>query len=240
MAARVAVWGIEFYRRRLSHLKRYKCAYGAATGKGTCSGVGLKAFRRAGWIKGWGLLMRQFDRCAICAQELSKRAALSSAAEGGGEGAGPGLSAASGLGAGALRAGQGGFIDCSGCDAPGCDAPSCDLPSCELPSCELPSCHLPELPSCRVPDLPACEFPSLSFPSCSSAESSAAGAGSRVCSSGAWDFLYCFDCGSCSGTTGSGKSRAEMAKEREERRRLDREQRREDGKEEKKEEAGEE
>lgn len=104
----LAVVAIHFYRRHLSHRKGYACAWGKATGRDTCSGVGLRAFRRAGWVKGWALLRFQFDRCALAAQQL--RAAESARFQPRGR---------------QLR--QGGFVDCSpDCDGlPGCDSPDC-------------------------------------------------------------------------------------------------------------------
>lgn len=56
---------IRFYRAHLSHRKGYHCAWGRAAGRDTCSGVGLRAFRRAGVRRGWALMQRQFDRCTL-------------------------------------------------------------------------------------------------------------------------------------------------------------------------------
>lgn len=118
---------IRFYRKHLSHRKGYRCAYGMATGRSTCSTVGLRAFRRAGAWRGLLLLNRQFDRCAMAREDL--------------------LEADSGRYARLARpmgrrAAQAGVVDCGGCDAPGCDAPSCELPTCDVPSCDIPSCRL--------------------------------------------------------------------------------------------------
>lgn len=64
----VALLGlIRFYRRHLSHRKGYRCAWGQATGRDTCSGVGLRVVRRAGAWRGLLLMRRQFDRCTLAA-----------------------------------------------------------------------------------------------------------------------------------------------------------------------------
>ena len=187
MSANLAIWAINFYRKHLSRRKGYSCAYGVCTGRATCSKVGLRVFDKGGWIKGWALLRRQFDRCAICADELSKSRVEAGAREG----------------LAARRAGigsQGGFVDCSGCDAPSCDVPSCELP-------DVPSCEFPDVPSCGLPDMPSCEAPGAQ--SCRSGTE--AGACGSPCRPGAWEFLYCLD---CEPTGASGHSKAEGAKKR--------------------------
>lgn len=56
---------IKLYRAHLSPRKGYRCAWGLVTGRDSCSGIGLRGFRRAGFIAGAHLLQRQFDRCAL-------------------------------------------------------------------------------------------------------------------------------------------------------------------------------
>ncbi len=61
----MALAAIRLYRRHLSPRKGFRCAWGATTGRDSCSGVGLRAVRRAGWWRGSMLLRRQFDRCLL-------------------------------------------------------------------------------------------------------------------------------------------------------------------------------
>ena len=68
---RLALGLIRFYRKHLSHRKGYRCAWGVHTGRGTCSTVGLRAFRKAGFFKGLALLRRQFRRCSQSARALT-------------------------------------------------------------------------------------------------------------------------------------------------------------------------
>jgi uncharacterized protein len=108
---------IHGYRRYLSPHKGYRCAYGAHTGLGTCSGQGLRIFSRVGLFKGLMLLRRQFDRCTLAAHALREAAAERQRAQR------------------LTMKGQRGFVDCDvggcdGCDIGGCDAPSCDTPNC--------------------------------------------------------------------------------------------------------------
>jgi putative component of membrane protein insertase Oxa1/YidC/SpoIIIJ protein YidD len=211
MQASMAVWAINFYRKHLSKRKGFHCAYGVATGKATCSGVGLRAFKKAGWVRGYALMRRQFDRCAICADELGaqNRVSIQNKVSSGIAGARRSR---------AIGASQAGFVDCDVCGAADCN--SCDAPSCELP--DVPSCEMPALPSCAMPV----------FPSCASAAEGAGGLFSAPCNASAWEFLYCVDCsGPCSNSSlsSSGASRAQRAKERQEEVRKGREQRR-DGK----------
>jgi len=65
-----ALASIQLYRAWLSPIKGFHCAWGVYAGRDTCSGVGLRAFRRAGWRRGWLLMQRQFDRCALAAEAL--------------------------------------------------------------------------------------------------------------------------------------------------------------------------
>lgn len=106
-----AIGLIQLYRRHLSPRKGYRCAWGVATGRDSCSGVGLRAFRRAGFVGGLILLRRQFDRCALAHEVNAPRA----------DGSYRRL----------LPAGQRGDCDCGAFDCTpdrGCDIT--DLPSC--------------------------------------------------------------------------------------------------------------
>ena len=70
MTRALAVAAIRGYQRFLSPRKGFRCAFGVHTGRGSCSGVGLRAFRRAGVWRGFALLRRQFDRCTMAAADL--------------------------------------------------------------------------------------------------------------------------------------------------------------------------
>ncbi len=70
LPAALAMAAIRFYRQHLSARKGYHCAWGRATGRDTCSGIGLRVIRRAGLIKGLALLRSQFDRCALASEGL--------------------------------------------------------------------------------------------------------------------------------------------------------------------------
>lgn len=117
MLRQLLVQLILFYQRHLSPRKGYRCAYGAHTGRHTCSSFGLRAVRKAGAVRGLRLIQRQFDRCALAAAEMRvEQASLRRAPTG------------------PLRH-QRGFVDCDCGDVAGCDLPSCDAPSCDAPSC---------------------------------------------------------------------------------------------------------
>ena len=176
MAATWALWAIKGYRTWLSPLKGYRCASGVLHGRHTCSAMGQRIFKKAGFFKGMALLRRQLDSCAIDASALSVLALQSKSndqKEAMGENA-PGpykrLSPMRGLGRH-----QAGFVD--GCDCSGCAAPGCDLP--DVPSCELPA--FPEVPSCKAP----------LFGSCAEGSESSCG--------NAADAWYCVDLGNCGG-----------------------------------------
>lgn len=120
VAQLAAITLVELYRRHLSPRKGYRCAWGLATGRDSCSGIGLRAFRRAGFVAGLQLLQRQFDRCALVGDVKRSRQA------------------------GAYRrlrpAGQRGECDCGAFDCtpdPGLDIT--DLRSC----CDCNCCDLP-------------------------------------------------------------------------------------------------
>ncbi len=103
-----ALASIQFYRAWLWPIKGFRCAWGAYSGRDTCSGIGLRAVRRAGLRRGWLLMQRQFDRCALAAEALRSEAG-----------------AYRRLGS---RASQQGFLDCDVPDLPGTDC--CDVLEC--------------------------------------------------------------------------------------------------------------
>jgi putative component of membrane protein insertase Oxa1/YidC/SpoIIIJ protein YidD len=113
---------IQLYRRHLSHLKGYRCAWGIATGRDSCSGVGLRAFRRVGFVAGLLLLRRQFDRCALARYRVTT------------------APQAAGSYRRLVPAGQRGDCDCGAFDCTpdrGCDIT--DLPSfCNAGCCDFP------------------------------------------------------------------------------------------------------
>lgn len=112
----VALLAIRAYRRWLSPRKGFRCAWAAASGRGSCSSVGLTVFRRAGWRRGFALMRRQFDRCAIAAAQRHDGGVYKR-----------------------LRpvAAQRGDCDCGGCDLAGnCfDGAGCEVAECLSDSC---------------------------------------------------------------------------------------------------------
>lgn len=63
--------GILGYRRFLSPIKGYRCAYARTTGGPSCSDVALDAFRSSGFSEGLKSTERQFYRChAVAFGEL--------------------------------------------------------------------------------------------------------------------------------------------------------------------------
>ena len=110
-----ALASIEFYRTWLSPIKGFRCAWGVYSGRDTCSGIGLRAVRRAGLRRGWLLMQRQFDRCTLAAEVLRTEAG-----------------AYRRLGS---RASQQGFLDCDVPDADCCDLLECaDVADCSTGS----------------------------------------------------------------------------------------------------------
>ena len=77
--AGAAVAAIGVYQRYVSPRKGYCCAWGAHTGKTTCSAWGRRVMGRYGLVRGWALLMRQFRRCHGAAQALSAAQSLAMA-----------------------------------------------------------------------------------------------------------------------------------------------------------------
>lgn len=184
-SSKIALWAIAFYRKRLSPIKGYRCAAGALGRSETCSAVGLRIFKKAGLLKGYALLGRQFDRCAIAADELrSARQAESFRTEPSEKKASP---------RSRVLSKQRGFVDCGGCDAPSCDIPSCDLPDVKCPSCDMPSMPSCDMPSCgRAGASPITEACGSTWPST------------------ACDAAYCIDCGGCGRSGGGAAARARV------------------------------
>lgn len=173
----IALRTIALYQRYLSPKKGFGCAYRVRVGGTGCSGFGKRVIEKRGFFLGLVLLRRRLSKCAWHAQQQSPRAALPRNM--------------------ALR-GQGGFVDCGGCDAPSCDVPSCDVPSCDVPSCHMPDC---DLPSCHGPN---CDVPHM------------CGGGGRTGGflSNACDVLDVFSCGGGGGSTGETRRQARMKKRR--------------------------
>lgn len=66
------VFFIDFYRKFLSPVKGYKCAYGLLSGRDTCSGYGRKVFLRHPPLLAIKLLKKQFVRCQKSAINLNR------------------------------------------------------------------------------------------------------------------------------------------------------------------------
>jgi putative component of membrane protein insertase Oxa1/YidC/SpoIIIJ protein YidD len=62
---RIALTAIRLYQRFLSPLKGFSCAYGAHTGRASCSWVGLRAIRRYGVRRGIGVLRQRLHKCGV-------------------------------------------------------------------------------------------------------------------------------------------------------------------------------
>lgn len=125
----IALRLIGLYQKHLSPKKGYGCAYRVHVGGTGCSGFGKRVIEKRGFFLGLVLLRRRLSKCAWHAEQQTPQTLLPRNL--------------------ALR-GQGGFVDCGGCDAPGCDVPSCDVPSCHMPDCDIPSCHGS---SCDIPHM---------------------------------------------------------------------------------------
>ena len=73
---RLALWAIRLYQRHLSPVKGFSCAWGAATGRASCSGYGYRVIARHGLRLGLPLLQRQLRRCGAAHDRvLATRAA---------------------------------------------------------------------------------------------------------------------------------------------------------------------
>ena len=94
----IALYAIRFYQRAISPYKGYCCAYAAASGRASCSGLGYRAIRRYGVWRGLAVLNGRLEKCGIAYRrhmpsQLNRQA---------------------------------GFLDCA-CDAGACDVGACDL-----------------------------------------------------------------------------------------------------------------
>ncbi|MET3131634.1 putative component of membrane protein insertase Oxa1/YidC/SpoIIIJ protein YidD [Oxalobacteraceae bacterium GrIS 1.11] len=61
---RAALGAIALYRRHLSPLKRFSCAYRIGTGRASCSAHGYRVIERYGVWLGYALLQRRWHACA--------------------------------------------------------------------------------------------------------------------------------------------------------------------------------
>jgi len=59
----IALAAIAFYRRHLSRLKGFDCAFRVHTGRDSCSAYGQRVIARHGLIRGLMLLNRRMDAC---------------------------------------------------------------------------------------------------------------------------------------------------------------------------------
>lgn len=132
---------IEFYQKRISPNKGYRCAYSLQYGGTGCSGAVLGILEQDGLIRGWGKIKARFSQCSESADELNKREKEKKNKNNDGGNKKP------------SDRGSGG-ADCldltarSNCcemqqliprKLPSCDVPSCDVPSCDVPSCTMVS-----------------------------------------------------------------------------------------------------
>jgi putative component of membrane protein insertase Oxa1/YidC/SpoIIIJ protein YidD len=60
---------IAFYRRWISPLKGFSCAYRVYTGHASCSRLGFRAIRRYGALRGMAVLRARLTRCADAHRE---------------------------------------------------------------------------------------------------------------------------------------------------------------------------
>lgn len=120
----LALAAIAFYRRHLSRLKGFTCAFRVHTGRDSCSAYGQRVIARHGLILGLMLLNRRMNACGVIHRRHRPPA--------------PAMRAMS-----ARHRAQAGF-----CDLP-CDVP--DLP-CELgEACDLANCGC-DLANCSTSD----------------------------------------------------------------------------------------
>ncbi len=60
---RLALAAIAFYRRHLSRLKGFSCAFRVYTGRDSCSAYGQRVIARHGLVRGLMLLIRRMNAC---------------------------------------------------------------------------------------------------------------------------------------------------------------------------------
>lgn len=70
----LAVMAIRLYRRYLSPYKGYRCAHGMLHGGDTCSGFGLRAYRRFPFATAHAVLRRRIEKCREAYLVLMSRA----------------------------------------------------------------------------------------------------------------------------------------------------------------------
>ena len=63
LSARLALWAIRRYQRRLSPRKGFSCAYRIHRGGAGCSAHGYRVIQRHGLALGLPLLLRRLERC---------------------------------------------------------------------------------------------------------------------------------------------------------------------------------
>ena len=120
----LALAAIAFYRRHLSRLKGFACAFRVYTGRDSCSAYGQRVIGRHGLVLGLMLLNRRMNACG----EMHRRHRP----------AAPAMRAMS-----ARHRAQAGFCDLS-CDLPdlSCAGDACDVASCvgDVADCDTRGC----------------------------------------------------------------------------------------------------
>ena len=114
LARTLLLAAIRGYKRHVSPLKGFACAYRVHAGCASCSTLGLRAISRYGAWRGLGVLRLRLEQCHLVAEAHRARRFTPPIA-------------------------QAGFVDCVPCDASCVDASACD--ACSLgDACELASC----------------------------------------------------------------------------------------------------
>ncbi|MCU6498252.1 membrane protein insertion efficiency factor YidD [Rugamonas sp. A1-17] len=119
---RLALAAIAFYRRHLSRLKGFSCAFRVYTGRDSCSAYGQRVIARHGLVLGLILLNRRMNACGEKHRQHRP----------------PAMRAMS-----ARHRAQAGFCDLS-CDLPdlSCAGDACDVASCagDIANCDTRGC----------------------------------------------------------------------------------------------------
>jgi len=119
---RLALAAIAFYRRHLSRLKGFSCAFRVYTGRDSCSAYGQRVISRHGLVIGLMLLNRRMNACGEVHRQHRP----------------PAMRAMS-----ARHRAQAGFCDLS-CDLPdlSCAGDACDVASClgDIANCDTRGC----------------------------------------------------------------------------------------------------
>ncbi|GJJ02112.1 hypothetical protein RugamoR64_26500 [Duganella rhizosphaerae] len=120
---RLALAAIAFYRRHLSRLKGFSCAFSVYTGRDSCSAYGQRVIARHGLVLGLMLLNRRMNACGDKHRQHRP----------------PAMRAMS-----ARHRAQAGFCDPS-CDLPdlSCVGDACDIASCagDIGNCDIRGCR---------------------------------------------------------------------------------------------------